>query len=355
MTLRRSKFASTTAACAAVALISGLSAGPLSGTALAAEMVKGPKVSWNFSTWGKKRAFTVGIEKLSELVAARTGGNFKIKVHLGAALSKSRENLDGIKLGAFQMAHFCNFYHPGKNPAFMVLALPFLPLDTWKKSIAARDAAYKHPALVKDMDRWNAMTYSSTYLPQYEFLGRGKPPLKLSDWKGMRVRAGGGVGQAMEVLGATRTTTTATELYTAVQRGTVDAASFPFTYAHIAYKIHEVTEWYTANLSPGSADCPIVINKTAWSKLPKQYQKLMMDVKPQVTAAQVKAYTDRDKVNLPMLKKKLRPIVYTKAQLAAFRKAAGKPVWDKWVTANKDKFDGQSILDLIFKVAKETK
>lgn len=355
MTSRRSTFVSATAASAALALIAGLSAGPLAGDALAAEMVKGPKVSWNFSGWGKKRAFTTGIEKLAELVAARTGGNFTIKVHLGGALSKPRENLDGIKLGAFQMAHFCNFYHPGKNPAFMVLALPFLPLSNWNKNVAVRDAVYKHPAFVKDMARWNAMTYSSTYLPQYEFLGKGKPPVKLSDWKGLRVRAGGGVGQAMEVLGATRTTTTATEVYTAVQRGTVDAASFPFTYSHVAYKIHEVTDWYTANLSPGTSDCPLVMNKTAWSKLPKQYQKLMMDARPQVVAAQVKAYTDIDEVNLPMLQKKLKAVRYSEAQLAAFRKAAGKPVWDKWVAANKDKFDGQSILDLIFKVAKETK
>ncbi len=65
----------------------------------------------------------------------------------------------------------------------------------------------------------------------------------------MKVRAGGGVAIAMEKLGATRTTVPATEVYTLLERGTVDAVSFPFTYAHAAYKVHEVADWYTGNSS----------------------------------------------------------------------------------------------------------
>ena len=58
------------------------------------------------------------------------------------------------------------------------------------------------------------MIYTSSYLPQYELLGKGKPPVALADWKGMTVRAGGGLGRAMKKLGATPTTSTATEVYT---------------------------------------------------------------------------------------------------------------------------------------------
>lgn len=315
--------------------------------------VDGPKVNWKFSTWGKQRAFTVGIETLSDIVSKKTGGNFTIKVFYGEALSKSRENLDGIKLGAFDGAHFCNFYHPGKNPAFMVFSLPFLPLGDWDVSLKVRNTLYQHPALVADMNNWNAVAYASTLLPQYEFLGKGEPPTKLADWNGRRVRAGGGLGDAMEVLGATKTTTTATEVYTSMQRGTMDAASFPFTYSHVAYKIHEVSDWYTANMSPGTAECPVVLSKKSLDALPAQYRKLLQDVKPDVDRAQIQAYIDIDKKNLPMLQKRLKPITYSDAQLDEFRKIAGKPVWDKWVAANKDKFDAQGVLDLVFKTAKK--
>src|SRR3990172_4080867 len=333
---------------AAAAILAAFAA--TSGAALAAE-VNGPKVEWKFSTWGKARAFTVGIETLAAIVDKKTGGNFTIRVGYGEAFSKDRENLDSIKINAIDGTHFCNFYHPGKNPAFMVFSLPFLPLGDWNVSLKVRETLFKHPALVADMDNWNAMAYSTTLLPQYEFLGKGAPPVNLEGWKGKRVRAGGGLGDAMEVLGAIKTTTTATEVYTSMQRGTMDAASFPYTYSHVAYKIQEVSDWFTTNMSPGTSERPVVFSKTSWAKLPDQYKKLVMDAKDEVNKAQIQAYIDIDKKNLPMLHQKLKPVTYSEAQLKEFRKVAGKPVWDKWVADNKDKFDAQGVLDLVFKAA----
>lgn len=317
------------------------------GASQAAE-VDGPKVKWNVSLWGKKRAFTAGTEKLAELVSAKTGGNWTMELHYGGALSKSRENLDGISIDAFEAAMFCNFYHPQKNPALMVLTMPFLPMATWDDNRKIRDAVYGHEAVKKELAQWNAMAYTSSYLPQYEFLGKGEPPMKLEDWKGKTVRAGGGLGKAMKVLGATPTSSTATEVYTGVQQGTMDAASFPFTYSHVAYKIHEVTDWYTSNLSPGTSDCPVVFSINAHKALPDQYKKLLEDVKDDVVKAQIQAYIDIDKVNLPMLEGKLKKVVYTEEQLNAFRGAAGKPVIDAWIEENKDKFDAKGLVELIY-------
>lgn len=319
----------------------------------AAAMVDGPKVSWKLSTWGKKRAFTAGAEKMAALLKEKTDGNFTVEIFYGGALSKSRENLDGLKANAFEMAMFCNFYHPQKNPALMVLTMPFLPLGDWKKNVAVRDAVYEHPAVQAELAKWNAKPYVSSYLPQYEFMGKGEPPMSLEDWKGMRVRAGGGVGKAMEALGATPMTTTATEVYTAVQRGTMDAASFPMTYSHVAYKVHEVTDWYTSNLSPGTSDCPVVFNKAAYDALPAQYKKLLDDIRPEVVDAQVQSYIDIDKKNYPMLDEKLKKVVYTDEQLAAFRKAGGQPVINVWIAENQDKFDAQGLVDMVMKVAAE--
>ena len=334
-----------TRTCIAAALVCAFAAYPGAASA--------QKVEWKFSTWGKQRAFTKGIEVLAETVAKQSGGDFRITIGYGEQYSKARENLDGIKLGALDGAHFCNFYHPGKNPAFMVFSLPFLPLGDWNVSLAVREKLFQHPALVADVERWNAMSYSTTLLPQYEFLGKGKPPKTLADWKGRRVRAGGGLGDAMEVLGAIKTTTTATEVYTSMQRGTMDAASFPFTYAQVAYKIHEVSDWFTTNMSPGTSECPIVWNKDSWAKLPDKYKKMINDARETVNKAQIEAYVVIDKKNLPMLRKRLTPVTYTKAQLEEFRRVAGKPVWDQWVRENKDKFDAQGVLDLVFETAKK--
>lgn len=164
----------------------------LASSAQAAD-VEGPNLTWNISLWGKERAFTAGLEKLSAEVAAKTGGAWDIKLHYGAALSKSRENLDGLSVDAFEGAMMCNFYHPQKNPALMVLTMPFLPMSSWENNRKIRETVYANEAVQKELAQWNAMIYTSSFLPQYEFLGKGKPPRSLDDWKGMTVRAGGGV------------------------------------------------------------------------------------------------------------------------------------------------------------------
>ncbi len=337
----------TSAAVVAITLAYGLS------VAQAAE-VDGPELKWNLSLWGKKRAFTAGAEKLSELISAKTGGKWTLELHYGAALSKSRENLDGISIDAFEAAMFCNFYHPKKNPALMVLTMPFLPMSSWDDNRNIREAVYGHEAVTKELAQWNARIYVSSFLPQYEFLGKGEPPMELDDWKGKTVRAGGGIGKAMQVLGATPTSSTATEVYTGVQQGTMDAASFPFTYSHVAYKIHEVTDWYTANLSPGTSDCPMVFSINAYEGLPDQYKQLLADVKEEVIETQIQAYIEIDKVNLPMLESKLKKVVYSEAQLAAFRTAAGKPVIEAWIKENEGGFDARGLVELIYTTVGKT-
>jgi TRAP-type mannitol/chloroaromatic compound transport system substrate-binding protein len=312
-----------------------------------AQTIDGPTVAWNHSTWGKRRSALEGMEKVSELVKARTGGKFTIKIGYGEMFSKDKENLDAIKIGAVQMADFCNFYHPGKNPAWMVMSLPFLPLEDLEMAKEVREAMMKHPAFVADMDKWSAIAYLSLNLPQYEFLGKGKPPQKLEDWKGLRVRAGGGIGEAMGRLGATLSTVPATEVYTAIERGTLDAASFPFTYAHAAYQIHTVTSWFTSNLSPGTAECAAVINKEALAKLPEAYRKLLWDVKEEAYKALNTANTEIDKVNLPLFRSKLKEVTFTKEELKKFEEVAGKPVWDKWVADNKDKLDSKGVFETL--------
>ncbi len=336
----------TRAALGAAAIMLGSVALPQAG--LAAN-VEGPAVFWKFSVWGKPRAFTKGPELLAERLAEETGGKFQLKIFYGDQLSKAKENLDGLKVNAFEGALACNFYHPGKTPALMVMSLPFLPMKDFDTAVKVRHALYDHPAVADEMSVWNAMVYTSTHLPQYEFMGTGEPPKKLEDWKGLRVRAGGGVGLAMEELGAVRQSMPATEVYTALQRGSADAVSFPFTYAHAAYKLHEVASWYTGNLKPGTADCPILFNKAAYEKLPDQYKELLQSLRDDVVTVYRSAYTKADEKNLPIFKEALTEVTYDEGTLAGFREAAGQPIWDRWVQDNQEKFDAKGVLDTVLK------
>lgn len=325
----------------------------LASTAASAQDVPGPEVNWSLSMWGNPRALSAGIEAIADRVEEATGGNFKINVFYGGQLSAARENLDGLLLNAFEGAAICNFYHPGKNPAWMVFSLPFLPLGDPQVDKYVRGKMFEHPAIVADMEAWNAMPYLTGLLPQYEVLGKGDAPVDLSDWQGMRVRAGGGLGDAMEVLGATKTSLPAGETSTAFQRGAVDAAAFPYTYAHVSFGISEEADWFTSNMAPGTSECGWVLNKTAYDALPDQYKTLLMDLREMGMDVQLEAYAEQDKINLPIFRDTLQEIVYSEEQLAEFQKVAGQPVWDAWIEANKDKFDAQGVFDAIFDYAEE--
>lgn len=135
----------------------------------------------------------------------------------------------------------------------------------------------------------------------------------------------------------------------ALERGTVDAASFPFTYAHAAYQLHTISTWFTSNLAPGNAGCSAVVNKEAFAKLPPQYQKLLMEARPEANKAMIAAYREADKVNLPRFREKLTEIKYSDADIKRFRETAAKPIWEKWVADNKAKFDSQGLLDAMLK------
>ena len=336
-------------AVAGAAILSGAAA---VSTAHAQE-VKGPKVTWKFNVWGKKRAFTADVEAWSKYVADKTGGNFKIKIYYGDQLGGKKQNLDNIKAGVFEASKVCWSYHPAKNQAMTVLNLPFVPIKNFDHQRKVAEAIHNNPIAAGEVKKkWNVIPFSSSNLPQYEFMGRGRAPETLAGWKGMTVRALGGLADAMRALGSSISTMTATEVYQALDRGAADAVSFPSTYAHSAYKIDEVAEWFTSNLSPGTNDCPNVISIDAWNKLPAQYKKLMEEAREEGYAALKTAYTSKDKVNLPKWRKHLKEIKYSDAELAGFQKVGGQPVYDKWINANKGKFDSKAVFDAMMAAAK---
>ncbi|MDP6706716.1 MAG: TRAP transporter substrate-binding protein DctP [Alphaproteobacteria bacterium] len=322
-------------------------------TEAGAQAVKGPKVTWRLSLWGKRRAFTEGLEYIAAEIAKQTAGNFQIKLYYGEQLSKGKENLDGISIGAFEAALFCASYHPGKNAPLNVLDLPFLPLGNLDVMLKVHEVVYQHPAAKKALAKWNARLFMSNILPQYEYMGRGKPPQSVADFKGKRLRALGGMGRAAKAIGAVPTTMPASETYTALQRGTVDAIGFPFTYTFNAYKLDEVSDWYTTNMSLGTVNCPIVFNVNSWAKLPKQYQNLLESIKKGASEAQKAAYIKRDKINLETWAKnpKLTAVKIPENEMAEFRRVAGKPLWEEWVKENEGKLPARELLDLVLKTA----
>ena len=316
----------------------------------------GPKVTWRTSLWGKRRAITEGLEHVAAATKDATCGNFDLQLVYGEQLSKSKENLDAIKVGAVQGAQVCSSYHPGKVRALGVLDLPFLPIANLDVAQGVYDKMFETPEFKTSLAAWNAQYFMATLLPQFEYMGRGAAPKKLDDWKGKRVRALGGMGKAMEAVGAVPTTMPASEVYTALQRGTIDAVAFSYTYAFASFKVEELASWYTTNMSLGSINCIFAVAIDAYAKLPAPYKAILEEAKGPAYAVLKDAYESQDKVNLPKWRAnpKMTEVAYSESVLEQFRKIGGRPVWDEWIKQNEEAgVPGRKLLDLVLATAKE--
>ncbi|MEM7255309.1 MAG: C4-dicarboxylate ABC transporter substrate-binding protein [Pseudomonadota bacterium] len=328
--------------------IFGLSAAPV--LAASDKMVEGPRVHWDYAVWGKPRAITTYLTNMEKWLPERTGGKFTLQLHWGT-LSKPRAVLDNLKSGSFQAGAFCASYYPGKLSAHTGLDLPFLPIKGLKMLEAVTHSYYEHPVLKKEMQRWNARFYMSSLLPLYEIVGKGDKPKTLADFKGMRIRALGQQGKAMEKLGAVPTSVPAPEVYTSMDRGLLDAVGFAY-YAHKSYRTFELGDWFTSGLALGSIACGSMFNRDDWNALPEQYRALLEEFKQSDAGypAHIAALESAEKTTpAEFVKAGLTEWKVDPKERAEFETAGGQPVWDAWVKAmDKEGYDGQDLLDAIF-------
>ena len=322
-----------TGLCAAVALA-------VSGEVLAEQ--------WDVSLWGKQRAFTEHVEKLAELVSAKTGGEFTLNISYGG-LSKNKENLDGISIGAFQMAQFCAGYHRDKNPSITVLELPFLGVSTLEQERSISQAVYQHPAVQKDLGRWNATLLMPSPLPQYNIVGVGDAPKTLSDYEGLSVRATGGIGQAMAAVGAVPTSMSASEVRQALDSGVVKAVAFA-PHAHMSFGTVEAGKWWTTNLNPGTVNCPVVVNSDALADLSDDHRNALLGSVDEALDHYIATYNGKT-MNAwgPTLEAKgIESVSYTEAELSAFRSKVAGPAAAAWIEENTAKgLPAQELYDLV--------
>ena len=228
---------------------------------------------WNVSVWGQRRAFTEHIHYLADAVAEATDGEFTMNISYGG-LSNNRENLDGISIGAFEMAQFCAGYHPDKNRAITVLELPFMDVRNLEEEVAVSHAVYDHPAVADEMAQWNARMLMTSPMPQYNLVGTGDPRDTVEEMEGMRVRATGGLGELFSSVGGVPTSVTSSEAYQAMEGGTVDTVAFA-QHAHLSFRTIDIADWWTENLNPGTVNCPVVVNIDAYEALPDDHRQAL--------------------------------------------------------------------------------
>ncbi len=303
---------------------------------------------WDVSLWGERRAFTEHVEKLAELVADKTNGEFTLNLSYGG-LSDSRENLDGLSKGAFEMAQFCAGYHPQKNPTITVLELPFLGVSSLEQEIALSLAVYRSPITEIDMLRWNATLLMPSPLPQYNIMGTGNPPTSLDDFKGLTVRATGGVGNAVAALGADLVSIPAPQVQDALASGDVRAVSFA-PHAHMAFGTVEKGTWWTSNLNPGTVNCPVAVNTRALNDLSDDHRDALMSSIDEALDHYVATYNGKtmDAWGPALADKGIAVLTFNEEILDGIKDAVAKPAAEAWIADHAGRgLPAQELYDMV--------
>ena len=310
---------------------------------------------WNVSVWGKRRAFTEHVHKLGELLDQKTNGEFTLNISYGG-LSKNRENLDGISIGAFEMAQFCAGYHADKNRVVTVLELPFLGVENLTQEVAVSAAVYAHPAATEEMAQWNAKLLMTSPMPQYNLVGTGEPRTTLSDFEGMRVRATGGLGKAFAAAGSVPTSVTATEAYQAMESGLVDTVAFA-QHAHLSFGTINQADWWTANLNPGTVNCPVVVNIDAYESLSDAHREALDGSVQEALDHYVANYGELlAKWDSVLAEKGITKVEISADVIDAFRAKAADPIRDTWIADMEAQgLPGQELYDLVMSTLAEAK
>lgn len=292
------------------------------------------QTTWDVSLWGQRRAFTEHVEKLAELVEQKTNGQFVLNLSYGG-LTPPRDNLGGISVGSFEMAQICAGFHTEKTPSLTVLELPYLGVSTLEQERTVGQYLLRQPAVLGDLERYNAIALMPTPLPQQNLVGIGETPRTLADLAGLRVRATTGTAQAMEALGAFPTLIGASEVRDALGTDQISAAAFA-PHEHMSFGTIANATWWTENLNPGTVNCPVIANIDSINALSPQHRDALYSSLNESLDYYIQNY----EYNLsqswqPVLEElNIEKVYFSDGELDAFRSEAAALTAKQWIEEN---------------------
>ena len=104
------------------------------------------------------------------------------------------------------------------------------------------------------------------------------------DLQGLKMRVPGFAGEVMAKLGLSVTNIAPGELYTSLERGTIDALEWVGPGMDISMGFHKIAPYYYTGWHEPATELQFLVNEKSFEKLPKDYQQILL------TAMRVSAY-----------------------------------------------------------------
>ena len=106
----------------------------------------------------------------------------------------------------------------------------------------------------------------------------------VDDLKGLKMRIPGFAGEVMAKLGLTVTNIAPGELYTSLERGTIDALEWVGPGMDIKMGFHKIAPYYYTGWHEPATELQFLVNERSFKKLPEDLQQIL------ITAMRVSAY-----------------------------------------------------------------
>jgi TRAP-type mannitol/chloroaromatic compound transport system substrate-binding protein len=273
-------------------------------------------------------------ETLAKDITEMSGGRLTVKVYAAGELVPALEVFDAVSRGTAEMGHSASYYWKGKVPAAQFFTtVPFgLTAQEFNAWIYYGGG----------LELWEELYAPFNLIP----MPVGNPGAQMGGWfnkeinsledfQGLKMRMPGLGGEVLKKIGATPVTLPGSEIFTALQTGTIDATEWVGPYNDLAFGLYKAAKYYyyPGWHEPGSA-VELTVNKDAFEALPSDLQAIVRIAAQKANLDMLSEYTARNNAALQTLINEHGVILktYPKDLIEALKKASDETL--KEVAAN---------------------
>ena len=295
--MSRRKFIKNIAGAGAALTTGALATGALTRPAHAAKK----RFMWKLvTTWPPNfPIFQEGVQRFAKEVKKISDGRLTIQVFAGGQLIPPLQTFDAVSQGTVQMGHGAAYYWAGKVPAAQFFtAVPF------GLNAQGMNAWFYYGG---GLELWREI-YKPFGLTPFPMGNTGvqmggwfrKKIEKISDLKGLKMRIPGLGGKVMAKAGVNPVLMAGGEIYTALERGTIDATEWVGPYHDLRLGLYRAAKYYyyPGWHEPGPT-LELIINSKAWASLPRDLQLI---VKTSAIASNLLMLSEFEAKNLEALR-----------------------------------------------------
>jgi TRAP-type mannitol/chloroaromatic compound transport system substrate-binding protein len=233
-------------------------------------------IKWKAQTmWQTQETPHKSFEDLCKRIKTMTNGRLEIEVFPAGALVPVFESLDALQGGVIQAMQTVPVYWAGKNPAFAALGELTL---AWRHPWEV-DAFMYHKGglemLRKLYKPFNVYTIGIMTFGIESWPSK-KPIAKMEDFKGIKIREPQGMeAEFMAKAGASVVVLPGGEVYSALDKGVIDATNWGSVSMNDKMGFHQVAPYFTYPGFHSLTVCDFTVKQSEWDKLPNDIKAIL--------------------------------------------------------------------------------